>query len=527
MIRWLLAFSILLTGCKLNDHREIFDVVILNGQVYDGVTNTFQELDLGISNGVIATTSPRGELPQFSTNLTIDASGKVVSPGFIDLHSHNEKGILKAPEALNILYQGVTTILAGNCGSSPLNLNEYFNQWSQQGSSLNVGMLIGHNTVRRHVMNRENRHATESELRAMKQLVSKAMKEGAFGLSTGLLYIPGAFAPPQELFELASSIKPFDGFYATHLRSESELVLEALNEALEVAKQAQVPVHISHHKTSGPSAWGKSVQSINLIAQARSQGFDITLDLYPYTASNTNLGVLLPQWSLEGGRSAFRERMKQKDLFNKVLKESADIIKNQRAGDELDRIVVSQYNADKSWVGMSFAEILLKKGKALTAQNAAELAIEIELNGGGRGIYHTMLNEDVERIMQFPHASIASDGRGIVWQQGKPHPRNYGSYPRVIAHYVNHKNTLNLADAIYKMTALPAKRMQLKDRGLIKTGYKADIIVWDKNELKDLSTFEDPHKYSQGIDYMLVNGVMVIADSTYTGEKPGHALRNM
>lgn len=527
MCRWLLVFSILLTGCSLTQNAQIYDVVILNGQVYDGSTNTFQENDLGIRNGVITAISERGKLPKFKANLSVDATNKIVSPGFIDLHSHNEQGVLNEPEALNILYQGVTTILGGNCGSSPLDLTEYFNQWKQQGSSLNVGMLIGHNTVRRKIMSRENRHATASELQEMKQLVDKAMRDGAFGLSSGLLYIPGAFAPAEELFELASTIKPYNGFYATHLRSESALVLESLNEALEVANTAQIPVHISHHKTSGPSAWGKSVQSLSLIDQARSQGFDITLDLYPYTASNTNLGVLLPPWSLEGGRSAFRERVKQENLYQKLLKESAAIIKNQRAGNELDRIVVSQYNADKTWVGLSFAEILTNKGKELTAQNAAKLAIEVELNGGGRGIYHTMLDADVERIMQHPYASIASDGGRIKWQQGKPHPRNYGSYPRVIAHYVNHKNTLNLADALYKMTALPAKRMQLNDRGLIKKGYKADIVVWDKDKFRDLSTFDNPHQYSQGIEYMLVNGVMVISDSTYTGAKPGQALRNI
>ena len=512
----------LIIGCTSSTYRKL-DTIIINGQVYDGSLGSPTNANVGIKDGVIVAI---GELKGAYADVTIDAGGKIVSPGFIDLHSHSERGILRNPDSLNILYQGVTTILGGNCGGSPANVEEYFNQFNQQGSAINVGLLIGHNTIRRKVMQRDNRHATPSELYQMRTLVEQAMKAGAFGLSSGLLYIPGTFAPPEELYELASVIKPYDGFYATHLRSEGEKVVDALDEAIQVAIQSQVPVHISHHKTAGPTAWGKSKVTLSVIDNAQLENVDITLDQYPYTASNTNLGVLLPAWSLEGGAKAFEERTQNQDIKQSIITQSANIIYNQRAGNDLNRILISEYRHNPSWEGMTFADVLSQQGQPLTSTNAAKLAVEIQLSGGGRGIYHTMQSEDVERIMKYPLTSIASDGRSTKWQEGSPHPRNYGSYPRVISKYVNEKNVLTVTEAIHKMTALPASRMGLNDRGMIKVGYKADILVWDQEELKDNSTFENPHQYSDGIEYMLVNGQLVIRDYKATGIRPGAALKN-
>ncbi|MGQ8366940.1 N-acyl-D-amino-acid deacylase family protein [Glaciecola sp. 1036] len=514
-----------LIACASNEPTLEYDIIIRNGLVNDGSGEDTYSADIGIIGDTIVAIAPYGKLRNSQNTKEIDATGKMVSPGFIDLHSHAEWGILRTPDVPFIVKQGVTTILGGNCGGSPVNIGNYFERLSEQGSAINVALLIGHNSVRRKIMQRENRHATDTEIAAMQTLVSNGIEQGAFGLSSGLLYIPGTYAPPSELEALASVAQAQGGFYATHMRSEGEHVIEAVEETVNVAKKTGIPVHISHHKTSGPSAWGLSKKTLALVDSYNAEGLDVTLDLYPYTASNTNLGVLLPSWSLAGGDKAFEQRINDPELKQKIIQESADIIYNQRAGDDLNRIQISRYVKNPEWEGKTFAQVLTSLDREVTPIEAANLAVEIQLAGGGRGIYHTMKDDDVERIMRHPNSSIASDGTGIEWMKGSPHPRNYGTYPRVLAHYVRDKSVLSLPEAIKKMTSMPAQRMGLSDRGLLKEGYKADIIVWDANTIQDKSTFAQPHQYSVGIEHMLVNGKAVLQNSELTGVRAGVAVR--
>ncbi|MFC3093381.1 N-acyl-D-amino-acid deacylase family protein [Alteromonas sediminis] len=517
-----LLWCLLLVSC-VNTKQIDYDTLILNGMILDGAGTKAYQSDLAIVGDTIVAI---GDLQNKAAQTIVDANGKYVTPGFIDLHSHAERGILRNPDVPNIVRQGVTTILGGNCGGSPTQVADYFSALEKAGSAINVGLLIGHNSVRRAVMQRENRPATDIELHEMKKLVNDAMKEGAFGFSTGLLYIPGVYASTHEVIALASQAANYGGIYATHMRSEGEHVIEALNEAVKVAEDAVLPLHVSHHKTAGPNAWGLSKKTLAIIDEKRAKGLDVSLDQYPYTASNTNLGVLLPPWSLEGGRRAFAERVKDIAIRQQIKDESAQIIFEQRAGDDLDRILISQFGANPEWEGQTFKDVLVSKGVEPSASNAADLAIDIQLAGGGRGIYFTMTDEDVERIMQHPMTSIASDGRATEWQKGNPHPRNYGTYPRVVAHYVNEKRVLQLEDAVRKMTSLPAERINLQDRGRLSVGMKADVLIWELERLQDISTFENPHAYSEGIDYMWVNGQSVIFENELTGNRPGQGLRH-
>ncbi|WP_371195631.1 amidohydrolase family protein [Glaciecola sp. SC05] len=500
-----------------------YDLLIRNAMLVDGTGNEPYRGDLAITGDTIAA---MGNLGNATALRVIQADGKALSPGFIDLHSHAENDVLKRPDAKNNILQGVTTILAGNCGGSPVDIGDYFERLAANPTSLNVALLLGHNSVRQAVMQRENRHATAAEIEAMERLVAQAMGDGAFGLSSGLIYIPGSFAPPAELEALANVAHSYEGFYASHIRSEGSDVLNALQEAIDVGAQVGLPVHISHHKTAGPSAWGLSKDTLALIDMHRAKGIDISLDQYPYTASNTNLGVLMPPWSLAGGQQAFLERMQQSASRSKILEDVKRIIDEQRAGSEFWRIQISSYPHDPSLVGKNFEKVLKQRNIAVNLHNAAELAIEIQVNGGGRGIYHTMQDEDVERIMRHPHTSIASDGAGVEWQKGSPHPRNYGTYPRTLALYVRDKGLLSLPEAVKKMTSMPANRMGLIDRGLLKEGYKADVLMWDPSTIADNSTFADPHQYSTGIDYVIVNGVVVVEDGEMTDARPGLALHS-
>lgn len=519
----LMILACLLVSSCTHKTSVSYDVLIKNGNILDGSGGKAYSADLAIINDTIVAI---GDLHEASAKHIVNANGRAISPGFIDLHSHAERDVLQRPTAENNIRQGVTTILGGNCGGSPRDIAHYFDTLTKQGSALNVGLLIGHNTVRRRVMQRDNRHANTQEMQAMQLLVEEAMQAGAFGLSSGLIYIPGNFAPPQELQKLAAVVHKYEGFYASHMRSEGSEVLNAVQETIDVGSVVGIPVHISHHKTSGPSAWGMSIDTLQMVDNYRAQGMDITLDQYPYTASNTNLGVLFPPWSLAGGQKAFVKRMEDPQMRNKIYEGVMRIMRKQRSGSELWRIQISSYSFDTALEGKTFEQVLQQRGLQVTLENGAQLAIELQLSGGGRGIYHTMQEADVERIMRHPMTSVASDGTGVVWQKGKPHPRNYGTYPRTLARYVRDKGTLTLPDAVRKMTSLPAARMNLTDRGLLSVGYKADVLIWDPSKVQDNSTYLDPHRYSTGIDVVLINGVIVVDEGKMTNALAGVALRN-
>ncbi|MCB1124202.1 MAG: D-aminoacylase, partial [Verrucomicrobiae bacterium] len=497
------------------------DLIISGGQVIDGTGSAPFPADIGIHDGRIVAI---GDLGRRSATERIDASGLVVSPGFIDLHTHCERDLLKFPDIQNYTRQGVTTVVGGNCGGSPYPIGEYLDQAEAKGIAVNLALLVGHNTVRREVMGTQNRYSRPDELARMQELVDRAMQEGAFGLSTGLLYIPGAYSDTREVVALAEVAARHGGFYATHMRNEGLKLVEGMTEALNVGREAGLPVHISHHKAVGKSMWGSSEKTLAMVDAAVAEGLDVTLDQYPYTASSTGLTVLFPAWSLEGGREEILKRLNDPDMRESIKEAIVRGIVFDRGGDDPASIVVASFESDKSLEGKNLAEITELYGKEPNSENAADTLIELFEKGDGTGIYHCIDEGDVERIMKHPLVMCASDGATREFGVSKPHPRNYGTYPRVLGEYVREKRILSLSGAIRKMTSLPAKRLGLTDRGILKEGAWADIVLFNPRTVIDTATWLEPHQYPKGMPYLIVNGTVVIKENEWTGTFPGKVL---
>jgi dihydroorotase/N-acyl-D-amino-acid deacylase len=374
-------------------------------------------------------------------------------------------------------------------------------------------------------MGTENRFSTPEELEKMQSLVDQAMQDGAYGMSSGLLYVPGTYSNTKEVVALAEVAARHGGIYATHMRNESAKLIDSINEALHIGREAGLPVHISHHKAVGKSMWGKSIDSLKMVDRAINEGLDVTLDQYPYTASSTTLTVLFPAWSLEGGRDKLLEKLKNPDLRNQIKESIIHNILYDRGGGDPSSVVVSRYENDSSLEGKNLSEITELRGKSQTTENAAEVLIELIEAGPGFGIYHCINEEDVQRIMQHRLVMCASDGATREFGVAKPHPRNYGTYPRVLGHYVREEGVISLPEAIRKMTSLPANRLSLTDRGIIKEGTWADIVLFDPKTVIDTATWMEPHQYPEGIPHVIVNGELVIQDNRWTGAFPGKVLR--
>ncbi|MCI0693030.1 D-aminoacylase [candidate division KSB1 bacterium] len=497
------------------------DIVIRNGQIIDGTGTPGFRADLGIKDGKIVEI---GNLRERKSKRIVNAEGMVVAPGFIDMHTHAERKIVEIPSVENYIRQGVTTVVGGNCGGSPYPIGEFLQKVERTGMGLNLALLVGHNTVRRKVMGTENRESTPEELAAMKKLVEAAMQEGAVGMSTGLKYIPGAYAKTDEVVALAEVVAGFGGFYATHMREEGIGLIAAVQEAIEIGRKANIPVQISHHKAVGKSMWGSSVKTLQLVDDALSEGLEVTLDQYPYTATSTGLTVVFPAWALEGGDEKIKTRLEDPKLREKIKEEIVRNILYDRGGGDPASIVVSSYPPDSTLEGKNLAEITHKRGQEPTAANAAETLMDLQLAGDGRGIYHCLVEEDIERIMKHPRVMHASDGSTIEFGKAKPHPRSYGAFPRVLGRYVREKNVISLEEAIRKMTSLPAQRLELEDRGILKEGRWADVVVFDPQTVSDRATWTEPHQYPEGIPYVLVNGKLVVAEGKWTGDLPGTVL---
>ena len=502
--------------------KKYVDVLIRNATIIDGTGSSAIKSDIGINGDMIVFIE---EAKNVIAKRNIDANGLTVCPGFIDLHTHLEP-LPIIPSAESAIRMGVTTALGGPDGSSPLRIGKYLDSLDNIGIGINVGYLIGHNAVRSQILGMEAREPSSEELSQMKQLVADAMSEGAYGISTGLKYLPGAFSKIDEIIELSKVASKYGGIYTSHLREEGLGLIEGVAEAIQIAEQASIPVILTHHKAIGQPMWGKSKETLSMVAQARERGLDVMVDQYPYTASYTSISVLIPPWSMEGGRyDKFAERCQDSILRDSIKAGIIYNIINDRGGGDLKRIQLAKFNWKPELEGKTLFDWAIAEGMEPTAENGAELVIQAQLHRGASAIYHAMSEEDVERIMSHPMTMIASDGRITAFEKGFPHPRVYGTFPRVLGHYARDKSLFSMEEAIRKMTYLPAQRMGLKDRGILKVGAKADLVIFDKKTIIDKATFEKPHQYPEGIHYVIINGKTVLENGTFYDSRQGTILR--
>ena len=513
ILLWLVIF--INYGCS----KASYQIVIKNGTIIDGSGSPPFAADIGIAENKIVLI---GSIDKSEGDIIIDAQGLMVTPGFIDVHTHCDRGILGTPTVDNYILQGVTTVIGGNCGGHQFPLKELFENLEAKGISVNFGSLIGHNTIRREVMNYSMDKPSDEELTRMKDLIKDEMKAGGMGFSTGLAYIPGTYSDTQELVELASAVKPFKGIYATHMRDQGEHIIQAIEEAIEIGETNNIPVQISHIKLSEDSVWGKTEMITEPVESARQRGVEVWLDQYPYTATSSGFASSFPSWAFEGGTERFLERLEAQDIRSEIKKHIIQRrLSSSKGINKLETIYIATYRKNPEYQGKNLSEILVMQDKKPTVDNAVELIIEIQKSGGAQGVFFQMDEKDVEYLMKLPYTMHASDGEVQIMGKGVPHPRNYGTFPKVINFYVKEKKILTLEDAVRKMTSLPAEAFRLKNRGRIQEGMFADIVIFDNERFKDRATFSEPHQYGQGLEYVIVNGEISVKENQLTGTRSG------
>jgi len=500
-----------------------FDIIVRGGTVLDGSGAPGVNADVAMVGRRIVRVSQTPMDPKDAEQV-IDATGLIVAPGFIDLHTHLEP-LLQLPAAESHVKQGVTLALGGPDGGGPWPFGAYLDSADRAGLGLNVAFLTGHNTIRKEVMGTENRAPTPAELAKMRSMVATAMNEGAFGLSTGLRYIPGYYSNVEEVIALSEEAAKRGGIYTSHLREEGVGLLDGVAEALEIGRRAKIPVMLTHHKAIGRQAWGKSVITLAMVDSARKAGTDVMIDQYPFTASYTSLDVLIPPWALSGGTAELRKRLANKVLKDSIERGMMDLLMNDRGGGDISRVQFAIVAWDRSLQGKTLADWAVRRGLTPTPENAIPLILEGVLNGGAGMVYHVIDEQDVRRIMAHPMTMIASDGRLTKLGEGVPHPRNYGTFPRVLGKYVRDDHVLTLEQAVNKMTGMPAARLKLADHGCLKAGCVADVTIFDASKVRDVGTFTDPHHYPEGIPWVIVNGEPVVANGQLTAARPGRVMR--
>lgn len=508
------------SAATVSQTEKSYDLLITNARVIDGSGNPWFRADIGIRNGRIASI---GRISPAEAVKTIDATNQIVAPGFIDVHTHVES-IYSLPAAENFVRMGVTTLVTGNCGSSTTDVAQFLGRMKEEPLAVNLATLIAHGSVRRQAMGTEDRAPTPDELKQMELLVEQGMKDGAVGLSTGLIYVPGTYAKTDEITSLARIVSRYGGLYATHMRNEGEKVADAIRESIQIGEQAGLPVEISHFKISGKKMWGQSPVTLGLVREARNRGLMVTVDQYAYTASSTSLDSRLPGWLRAGGLGEAKKRLAAPATRERARKEMKEGLKRSGFKD-YSYAMVASYEPDRSFNGKSIAEITkLVTGKS-DVQHQIEQMISMYEAGGAGMVYHGMSEDDVQRIMREPFTMIASDSGVRQVDESVPHPRGYGNNVRVLGRYVRELQLISLEDAVRKMTSLPAQTFGFRDRGLIREGFAADLVVFDEKTVGDRATFEKPHQYPMGISYVFVNGELVFAGESMTGTRPGMALR--
>src|SRR3954466_3984219 len=551
-MRKLLVSLLLLASSALAQTAPQFDVLIRNGRVFDGSGNPWFRADIGIVGDRITFIGPADE--KTTAKKTIDAKGLIVAPGFIDMLGQSETTLLIDKKAVSKLTQGITTEITGEGDSvAPTNaeilasdkeyyehfglkpdwrsLEQYFNRLEKLQPGINLGTYVGATQVRKLVIGNDNRPPTADELKKMTDIVDDAMSDGAMGVSSALIYAPANYAKTDELIALAKIASKYGGIYATHMRNEGDTEIDALNETFRIAREANIPVEIFHFKSSGKENWGKMPQMIAAIEKARAGGLDITADQYPYTAAATSLDAIVPPEFKAGGRDAFVARLqdpKQRAQIRKAVEGGENFENWVRGTGGPQGILITDVlqNELKKYQGKTVADL----GKMMNKdplEAAFDLIVQSHDNTGA--VYFSMNENDVKLAMRQPWVSVDNDASGVNPEgplgESKTHPRAYGTFPRILGKYVRDEKNLTLADAIRKFTSLPAQRMKLRDRGLIKPNYFADITIFNPDTVKDIATYEDSNRPSQGIEYVVVNGVVSVDHGKLTGQTGGRPLR--
>jgi dihydroorotase/N-acyl-D-amino-acid deacylase len=551
MLKWLVRLILILSTASL--FAQQYDILIRNGRVVDGTGNPWIYADVGVTGDRIAfiRRAPAGA----TAKRVIDAKGLIVAPGFIDMLEQSEWNLLIDNQAFSKLTQGITTGITGEGGSiAPQNdetiadrhdflehyhltvdwrdLDGYFRRLEKQGSGINLGTYVGATQVRRYVIGTVDRAPTAEELTRMQQLVEQAMRQGAMGVSTSLIYAPAFYAKTDELIALAKVASRYGGIYASHIRNEGDHEMEALDEAFRIGREANIPVEIWHLKVSGRQNWGKMPSVIAAIEAARSSGVDVTANQYPYIASGTSLGATIPPKYHEGGSQAFVNRLKDPQVRAAIRQELAGPVGSTenmwRGTGGPQGILISSVldPALKHYEGRTIAQIAADEHK-----DPLDALMDVVIAGKDHvsAVYFTMSEDDVKFAMQQPFVSVGTDAGAANVQgplsESKVHPRAYGSFPRILGRYVREQHLLTLEQAIRKFTSLPAQRMGLKDRGMLRVGNFADITIFDPATVNDVATFEDPHHASVGIEYVIVNGVLSLEHGKPTGQLGGRPLR--
>ena len=533
--RYLLALIVSLTACSggrqaedAGISEEPFDILLLGGTVYSGENVEPQTADIGISGDRIAAV---GDLGDRDAQIILDVRGLAVTPGFIDIHTHAVRddpndGIFRWPDAENVIRQGVTTVMSGPDGSSPLPIGDTLATLDENPAAVNFGTFVGHGSVRAYVMGVDDRAPSEDELQQMRDQVAEAMEQGAFGLSSGLIYPPGRFATTEEVIELAKVAGQYGGIYISHMRQEGLEVLDSVAETIRIGEEGGLPTQITHHKIVGAPMWGRSVETLAMVDDARARGVDVSIDQYPYTASSSTLTIMFPGWSLDGGRDALIARLQDAEQAARIKEEIVYNIEVDRGGNDPANVVLADCAHDSTLNGLNLSEVLRQQGREVSHENAADLLMELVQGSNCRAVFHAMSEEDVRRIMQHPVTMTASDGAIEAPTERRPHPRYYGAFARVLGRYVREDNLLPLHTAIHKMARLPAERMGLADRGRIEVDAIADIAVFDPQTVIDRATFDDPHQYAEGVYHVFVSGEAALLNEEMTGARPGRVLRS-